>query len=313
MLRVLKPGLQTTLQGAPRLGYRQYGIPYAGPADVVSMALANRLVGNSRDATCLEITFGGFEADAEEACSIALCGAVGHLSVSGTAIAAHETVHLNAGERVHVAPPAAGARTYLAIHSGFQANAQFGSTSTYLPAQLGGHEGRVLQAGDVLRSTKDGAVYSQTLQTPDAVRPTYTRAFALRACEGAETHLLAPDSREDLFGATFQSGRQPTRMGLALGGHQLRVSSDGKMKSAPVFPGTIQCPPSGVPIALLSDAQTTGGYPRIASIARCDRHLLGQIRPGDQVTLLHRTPDAALRDFKEKQALLERWLLSGRT
>ena len=98
-------------------------------------------------------------------------------------------------------------------------------------------------------------------------------------------------------------------MGLSLEGHPLSVASDGTMKSAPVFPGTIQCPPSGTPIVLLCDAQTTGGYPRIASIARCDRHLLGQIRPGDQVRLLKRAAEAALTEFAEKKAMLDGWLL----
>lgn len=307
MLRILKAGLQSTLQGAPRVGHRHLGIPYAGPADPLSMALANRLVGNASETTCIEITFGGFEAEVETDCAIAVTGAAGQLSVSSEERTPHSTWHLRQGDKIKIEPPQVGARTYLAIHSGFKAQEQFGATSTYLPAAFGGHEGRALQAGDVLAVT-DTAVMTETLQTPDALRPTFTHAFALRACVSAETNLLAPDARDALFHETFTVGRQATRMGLSLEGHPLSVSSDGKMKSAPVFPGTIQCPPSGTPIVLLCDAQTTGGYPRIASIARCDRHLLGQVRPGDQITLLHRTPDAALVDFRQKQALLDRWL-----
>ncbi|GAB5455756.1 MAG: biotin-dependent carboxyltransferase family protein [Henriciella sp.] len=307
MLRLLKAGLQSTLQGAPRLGHRHLGIPYAGPADPLSMALANRLVGNTRDATCAEITFGGFEAEVEADCAVAVTGAAGRLSVSGREKRAHETWHLRTGDTIKIEPPQAGARTYLAIRSGFKARAQFGSTSTYLPASLGGYEGRALMPEDVLVPAR-GSVMSETLQTPDALRPIFTHAFALRACVSAETDLMAPEAQSVLFSETFTAGRQATRMGLSLEGHTLGVTSDGKMKSAPVFPGIIQCPPSGTPIALLSDAQTTGGYPRIASIARCDRHLLGQIRPGDQVTLLHRTAETALNDFTQKQAMLDGWL-----
>jgi biotin-dependent carboxylase-like uncharacterized protein len=307
MLRVLKPGLQTTLQGAPRIGYRHFGVPYAGPADAVSMALANRLVGNARDDTCLEITFGGFEAEIEVACSIAVTGAAGHVSVSDLDSELHQTLHLKPGDRLQITPPRVGARAYLAVHSGFEAQTQFGSTSTYLPAKFGGYEGRAIQSGDVLSANAE-SVFSETRHTPGDVRPVFTRAFGLRACESAETDLLDPAARDALFHETFQAGRQTTRMGVSLEGPSLKVASDGRMKSAPVFPGTVQCPPSGVPIVLLCDAQTTGGYPRIASIARCDRHLLGQIRPGDQITLLHRAPDAALRDYQEKGALLASWL-----
>ncbi|NQY39379.1 MAG: biotin-dependent carboxyltransferase family protein [Henriciella sp.] len=308
MLRILKAGLQSTLQGAPRIGHRHLGIPYAGPADPLSMALANRLVGNTDEATCVEITFGGFEAELETDCSVAITGAVGHLSVSGAERAPHSTWHLRKGDKIKVDPPHVGARTYLAIRLGFKADELFGSRSTYLPAAFGGYEGRALQAGDVLASN-GAAMVSETLQTPDKLRPTFTHAFALRTCLSSESELLAPESHAALFGETFTAGRQATRMGVSLEGHPLSVASDGTMKSAPVFPGTIQCPPSGTPIVLLSDAQTTGGYPRIASIARCDRHLLGQIRPGDQVTLLHRTHEAALIEFAEKQAMLDKWLL----
>jgi len=310
MLRVLKAGLQSTIQGAPRLGDRHLGIPYAGPADALSMALANRLVGNASDATCVEVTFGGFEAEVETDCAVAVTGAAGRLLVSDREMQPHSTWHLNKGATIKIEPPRTGVRTYLAIHSGFSAQTQFNSTSTYLPAAFGGMEGRALQAGDVLSATTTPQM-SDTLQTPEALRPTFTNAFALRACVSAETDLLAPEARRALFSETFTAGRQATRMGLSLEGHPLAVASDGKMKSAPVFPGILQCPPSGTPIVLLCDAQTTGGYPRIASIARCDRHLLGQIRPGDQVTLLHRTPEAALVDFTEKQALLDRWLRGG--
>ena len=308
MLRILKAGLQSTLQGAPRLGHRHLGIPYAGPADPLSMALANRLVCNAREATCVEIMFGGFEAEIEDDCAVAVTGAADHLSVSGEERAPHSTWRLRRGDTVKIDPPQAGSRTYLAIHSGFKAEVLFGSESTYLPAAFGGYEGRALQAGDVLAANGAAAI-TKTLQTPEVLRPTFTHAFALRTCSSGESDLLAPEALSALFEETFTAGRQATRMGLSLEGHPLSVASDGKMKSAPVFPGTIQCPPSGTPIVLLCDAQTTGGYPRIASIARCDRHLLGQIRPGDQVRLLKRAAEAALTEYAEKQAILDGWLL----
>lgn len=307
MLRILTPGLQASLQGAPRIGGRHFGIPYAGPADPVSMALANRLVGNSLEATAIEITFGGFEAEVEAPCSIAFAGAASDLTISGHPATLHRTLNLKAGDRLQLTPPTSGCRTYLAIKSGFQSAQQFGSTSTYLPAGFGGHHGRALQAGDKLVANGN-PVSMTTRETPESVRPVFTRSFALRACRSAETDMLSPSDQARLFDATFSVGRQATRMGLSLTGIPLFPQSDGMMKSAPVFPGAIQCPPSGIPIILLCDAQTTGGYPRIAHIARCDRHLLGQARPGDEIRLLHRAPDAAITDFKHKQALLETWL-----
>lgn len=307
MLVVTKPSLQTTLQGAPRIGHRHFGLPYAGPADPLSHALANRLVDNALTATALEITYGGFEAELAAPCSLAVTGAHGQILVSGQAVHAHTSLHLKTGDRLEIAPPEHGMRAYLAIHSGFQAETAFGSCSTYLPAQLGGLAGRALKAGDRLEPIGQ-AVASSLFQTPQALRPTFSSAVALRACGSAETDLLKARDRETLFSETFIAGRQATRMGVAMTGHTLAPNSDGQMKSAPVFPGMIQGPPSGIPVLLLCDAQTTGGYPRIASVARCDRHLLGQIRPGDHIQLLERRPEDALRDFARKQSLLSDWL-----
>lgn len=307
MLVVTKPGLQTTLQGAPRMGYRHYGIPYSGAADALSQALANRLVGNAPTETVLEITYGGFEADIMAACTIAITGAVDEIRISGRVTSAHVSLHLVPGDRIEIAPLTRGMRTYLAICSGFAAADAFGSSSTYLPAGFGGLNGRALQAGDQIAANGD-AVFQDTLETPATHRPSFSNAVGLRACASAETDTLSRDNRRTLFTETFVADRQATRMGISLTGHSVSPNSDGKMKSAPVFPGTVQCPPSGMPVILLCDAQTTGGYPRIASIARCDRHLLGQIRPGDRVQLLERSPDAALQDLQEKQKLLAAWL-----
>ena len=113
MLRILKAGLQSTLQGAPRVGHRHLGIPYAGPADPLSMALANRLVGNASETTCIEITFGGFEAEGETDCAVAVTGAAGHLSVSSEERTPHSTWHLRQGDKIKIAPPQVGARTFL--------------------------------------------------------------------------------------------------------------------------------------------------------------------------------------------------------
>nr|WP_070959663.1 biotin-dependent carboxyltransferase family protein [Hyphomonas sp. Mor2] len=307
MLQITKPGLQTTLQGAPRLGYRHFGLPYSGPADSLSHALANRLVGNALTKTALEITYGGFEAEVLDACTLAVTGAHDEIRLSGETVPAHTSLHLKTGDQISITPPRAGMRTYLAIHSGFRADEAFGSPSTYLPAEIGGLNGRALQAGDELTPIGT-ATFEETRETPLTHRPVFSSAVALRACPSAETETLGLKDRHTLFEETFIAGRQATRMGVSLTGHALTPKSDGKMKSAPVFPGTIQCPPSGEPVVLLCDAQTTGGYPRIASIARCDRHLLGQIRPGDHVQLLERSPDAALQDLAEKQELLDAWL-----
>ncbi|MEO0550843.1 MAG: biotin-dependent carboxyltransferase family protein [Pseudomonadota bacterium] len=306
-LRVIKPGLQTTVQGAPRSGWRHMGMPCAGPADGLSLGLANRLVGNPSEAAGLEITYGSFEAVAERDAAIAITGAQADLNIDGVPAAMHETLNLKAGARLVIGPALLGARVYLALAGGVLGKMLMGSPSTYLPAEIGGLDGRALRAGDYIESAREGA-FDQILETPHVLRPVFGNSFVLRASEAAETPLLQPASRDALFEESFQVGRQSNRMGLRLEGASLGIVSKGLMKSAPVFPGMIQCPEHGEPIVLLADAQTTGGYPRVASVARADRHLLGQIRPGAQLRLLRRSPDALSRIYQKKIHLLRDWM-----
>ena len=86
------------------------------------------------------------------------------------------------------------------------------------------------------------------------------------------------------------------------------IEHDGRMPSVPVFPGTIQCPNDGIPYLLGIDAGTTGGYPRVGQVARLDRHLIGQLRPGDHLRLLPRKPDEAIAELEAKHAYWRTWL-----
>ena len=307
MLEVLRPGIQTTFQGAPRAGYRHMGVPWAGPADAWSMAIANRLVGNVPDALALEITLGGVSFRFSQDTWFALTGAEAAADLSGEQVSFHETAFASAGSVLTIGMAQQGMRIYLAVPGGFKGDAFLESCSTYLPAQFGGYKGRALGVADEIETAAQPKNLKK-VQTPDDLRPILSNTYALRACASAETEALLEQSVDALFGAEYRIGQQVTRMGVYLEGEKLNVRSDGNMKSAAVFPGIIQCPENGTPIILLADAQTTGGYPRIASIARSDRHLLGQLRPRDRVRLLRRSHDQALEEARAKQALLQRWI-----
>ncbi|MBI1393765.1 MAG: 5-oxoprolinase/urea amidolyase family protein [Alphaproteobacteria bacterium] len=313
MLTIVSAGLQSTLQGAPRRGARHQGLPWAGPADPLSLALANRLVGLPAAALGVEITLGGFEARFDVDAIFALAGAPCAATLDGSPVRLHRSHRAAAGATLVLPPPETGMRTYLAVEGGMIAAAAFGSASTYLPARIGGLHGRSLQPGDVLkfraRAALLPALESQAaLETPAALRLAPQKAAALRATPSAETSRLAPSSREALFASDFRVSRQVDRTGVRLDGVTLELRSDGRMKSAAAFPGLVQCPEDGAPIILGADAQTTGGYPRIASIARCDRHLIGQLRPGATVRLLSRTFEDATAELVEKSTLVRGWI-----
>lgn len=309
-LIVLNGGLQTTIQAGQRARQRHWGVPTSGPADTLSHALANRLVGNVLDAAALEITLSGASFQFTANSLIALAGGEAEIRLNAVIYPKNTTLSVKAGDILELAPLTKGARLYFAIAGGIEGDIWLGSVSTYLPAGRGGYKGRALKTGDTLKmGTECGFNLNQPiLNVPHNLRPHIGSSWMLRACTGPEADLLAPSAQALFYETTFHVSNRASRMGLALEGQTLALASDGRMPSAAVFPGTVQCPPSGQPFLLMADAGTTGGYPRIAQIIRADRHMLGQLRPGDRVQFKRATPQEAAHVLMEKTKLLRNWL-----
>lgn len=306
-LRITRPGLQATIQASPRTGLRHFGVPASGPADPLSMALANYLLGNPLLSAALEVTMTGIDLTFESDIAFAITGALSACALGGRPIEFHRPYQATAGDDLRLGAAQMGARAYIAVAGGLVVDEMLGSGSTYLPAELGGYQGRALEQGDCLQVRPP--VQEMTIQaTPEEYRALITGSWALRACDGIETGLLEEASRSALFDTNFAVGNRADRMGLQLQGKSLGVRSEGRLPSAPVFPGCVQCPEDGTPFLLSVDAQTTGGYPRVAQVARVDRHALGQIRAGDHVRLLRRTPEQATEELHEKLAYWRAWL-----
>ena len=204
------------------------------------------------------------------------------------------------------APPSE-ACAYVAIQGGVNVEAILGSCSTYYPARLGGFDGRALRSGDELR-IGEFAVDDGERETPESHRLAFSSSWALRATPGAECSMLRDDPAEALFGQRFVVGGRNDRMGIELDGPVLRTASSGDLDSRPVFPGTVQCPPSGAPFLLGADAQTTGGYPRVAEIIRADRYLVGQLRTANGLRFLERDHATAAEDYAATLAFWQQWL-----
>ncbi|MDJ0712466.1 MAG: biotin-dependent carboxyltransferase family protein [Woeseiaceae bacterium] len=300
---VIRPGMLTTLQSLPRTGIRHLGVPSGGAADPLSLALANRLVGNTWNATALEATLLGPVLRFDAARTVAIAGAPSRATLNGKSLRSHAAFFAEPGDELATGSAAAGVRFYVAVAGGFEADDVLGSTSTNLQAEFGGFAGRALRKGDVLESTSKEA---DIFETPSEFVPPFTGSWALRTCTSSETELL--DDVNMLFDNNWSVGQRADRMGLQLDGAKLKVASDGRMPSAGVFPGAIQCPEDGTPFLLSVDSGTVGGYPRVAHIARADRHLLGQLRPGDHVRLLRREPDDAVDELLAKIDYWREWL-----
>jgi biotin-dependent carboxylase-like uncharacterized protein len=283
------------------------GVPTCGPADSLSMALANRLVGNPLQAAALEATLTGVDLMFESQICFAITGAASSCTLNGRAIPCHESMRASANDRLQIGPATAGVRNYVSFAGGLDADQFLGSGSTYVPAGLGGYRGRALQQGDRLEFAA-AIDLPELLATPRGFRPLTSGPWAVRACDGAEFDALDMAGQNAIFDTNFVIGARNDRMGMQLQGEIFDVSSAGFLASVPVFPGCVQCPEDGAPYLLAVDAQTTGGYPRIAQVLRADRHVLGQLRSGDHLRLLRRTPAEAAVELREKLEYWRAWL-----
>ena len=306
-MRILveKAGLQTTIQSRPRVGTRHLGVPASGPADALSMALANRLVGNGPFTPALETTLTGASLRFQVASHVAVTGAVAKCMLNGKPVPLHQTLAVGIGDLLVVGAAESGVRNYIAVAGGFVADDVLGSRSTYMSAKFGGYKGRALTEGDEL-ALLDPATSAPLLETPQEFRVPMLEAWSVRAGWSSETQSLADPQK--LFTTKLCVGSRCDRMGIKLEGGSFASTESAQMPSVPVFPGIIQCPQDGNLMIMSVDAGTTGGYPRVAKIARMDLHVLGQLRPGNSIRFIERTNADAARELREKHAYWKHWI-----
>ena len=157
-----------------------------------------------------------------------------------------------------------------------------GSSSTYLPAEFGGHEGRALRTGDELSISNRPREAPRKI--PQGYTPQLSRHIVLRSRHAPEWELMSAASQRHLFVSPFIATPETDRMGSRLRGDKIKTQTAHSMTSSPLLPGTLQIPPDGQPILMLADGHCTGGYPRALQVIRADLWLLGQIAPGSQVS-----------------------------
>lgn len=280
---VLDGGLLTTVQDGGRYGWARYGIPPSGPVDGWALRAANALVGNAPEAAGLEITLTGPVLRALRPLTVALCGAVFDVRRNGVAeVPFNQSLSLRAGDVLTFKERRWGARAYLAVRGGLALPLFLGSQSTYLPGAFGGLAGRALQAGDRL-PVYAAPPLEEERAWPAHALPPYTPAPVLRVIRGPQAEGFSATGWATFLSAVYTVSAKADRMGARLQGPPIEKATVGDMLSDGVVMGSVQVPPDGQPIVMLADHQTTGGYPKIATVIRADLPLLAQCLPGDTV------------------------------
>lgn len=302
-LVVESSGLLTTVQDLGRPGFGPLGVSPSGAADPVALRLGNLLVGNQPGAAALEMTLLGGSFVFPEGAIIALTGADFGATLDGSLMEMWATQAVSPGAKLIFGSTRNFARSYLAVAGGIQVKPFLGSASTHLLSGLGGFEGRALRKGDVLElgSPAKKILKRRILQS---VLLVLKPRKILRVTDGPQADQFSEEVKQSFFRSTFRVSEESDRLGLRLEGPTLTAKHAGEMITEGVPLGAVQVTPSGQPIILFVDQQTTGGYPKIANVIGVDSHRLGQLRPRVEIRF-ERTSLTVARSLSiEKERLL---------
>jgi antagonist of KipI len=291
-IRVVEPGFQTTIQDLGRFGFAHLGVSPCGAADSLSLRAGNRLTGNPDRAAGLEMTLTGGSFAFEHDTVFALTGSEFDAFLDGRAAPFWRATAAASGARLEIGPAREGARCYLCVAGGFEVPAVLGSKSTDLRAGFGGLEGRALRRGD-------------RLSVGDCAGPPATAdaAHLRRFLRGPVIRVTANGDTARLCAAEYTVREDSNRLGLRLSGPVLETEGR-ELLTEGLAPGAVELPPSGLPIILCVDQQTTGGYAKLAHVVSADLPKVGQLRPRDRVRF--RTVDlaAALEALRQQESEL---------
>lgn len=281
-LTVEDPGLLTTVQDLGRWGAQHHGVSVSGAMDKLSLRLANKLVGNREQAAALEVTLAGPTIRFNRESQVAVSGAEFILQLDEYEVSSETLLSIGSGQCLMFGRRLNGARAYIAVAGGVEAESFMGSRSTHLPTKRGGMAGRSLRRGDELRV---GTLRGESVSSRPVPglrwgrRP--TGGTKVRVILGPQVDWFSPDSVETFCSQRYRIGIASDRMGYRLEGPPVHRGYAREMLSQAVPMGSVQVPQSGEPIVAMADCQTTGGYPKIATVINADLHLLGQLGPGD--------------------------------
>lgn len=289
-IKVLKTGIFASLQDLGRIGYQRFGVPFGGAMDKHAAAVANLLCGNDRNDAVIECTLQGASFLFLEDHVVAFSGGGSIVKSGNEELPLHKAIYIPAGKILELQYASSGCRMYMAIAGGFESDLIMGSRSTYVPANAG----RALQPGDIvqtndlsdlslniikkihsadIRVAKWGSVELLIAEKHDTIR----------VMKGPEWNWFSVEAHKQFLQQEYILSSLSDRMGYRMEGKVLEISHQQEMISTAVTIGTIQVVHGGMPLLLMADAQTTGGYPRIAQVIEADLSYCAQKRPGDRI------------------------------
>ena len=294
-IRILEPGFNVTIQDLGRASFQHLGVPVSGAVSPVALKIGNALVGNNLGVAGLEIRLIGPTMEVLcDAIRVALTGTNTEIELigeNGSCQPANQSLVLKKGQKFTIGSISDSGSAYLAIEGGFRLPEVYGSLSTYVRGSIGGFSGKALEQGDEIplnsRNVEDrGELRVSNLSALEENGP-------LRIIFGPQKDFFKEESIRDFLASPYLITRDADRMGMRLDGPVLKHERGYNIVSDGIVTGAIQVPGTGQPIILLADHQTTGGYPKMATVISADISRMGRLRPGDTVKFIEVTADEA--------------------
>lgn len=281
-IKILSAGPLSTVQDAGRFGYLKSGVGTSGVMDREAYETANRLLQNTNHEAVIEATLLGPTLFFDSGCVCCITGADMTPLLDGQPAPMYRPFLINAGQTLSLSGAVNGCRSYLAFAGGIDVPFALGSRSTDLKCRLGGYQGRALQKDDILSIGPSAADVSDLLQNK-ASQPFFSSSVTVRVIEGPQAEYFTDRGKQAFYGRPYVVSPESDRMGYRLEGPAVESRQGVDIVSDGIAFGAVQIPPSGKPIILLSDRQTTGGYAKIATVISGDIPKLAQLKPGDQI------------------------------
>jgi len=304
-----------TIQDSGRTGWRRFGVPSSGPMDAFAFQAANKLAGNDSNCAAIEIGLGDITLRAKHNCIVSVTGVGYGVSIYIWDFPLWSSYYVRAGWTIRLNKSASGMWAYLAISGGVspfdtaQGQPVLGSRSTYLRGRFGGWDGRQLQVGDVVKSgTPSRYLNELAAQTlPKEARPAYGDHPIVDVIMGPQEKYLTDESIATFMSQEYSVSITSDRMGYRLEGEALQHCRKAELISEGMTMGAIQVPSSGQPIVMMADSPTTGGYPKIGTVASADLPLLAQCVPNkSKIRFRETTVAKAQKKYRELMSGLNR-------
>lgn len=283
MIEILNGGILSSVQDGGRYGYRQYGVPISGAMDGYSLRVANILVRNPGDAAGIEVTLSGLKLRSSRDVWIAITGGDLSPQINHEAVPLWTSICLKKDHVLAFRRLKLGFRAYVAVRGGIDLPLLMNSRSTMVKAAFGGTGGH-LKSGDRLKIGENFLIKKmeqRTLSKQFVPEPKIRNE--LRVVLGPQFDYFNQKTLELFLHSEYTITPQSDRQGYRLKGPELKHLKSHDLITEAVWPGVVQIPGDGLPIILLADAQTTGGYPKIASVISVDMDKLGQAKPADKI------------------------------